>query len=98
MKKTIFKYRIDIVAKQSMMLPKGAEILCVREQNREPFIWAIVNPDANFYEKEERVFRVIPTGGDVPCDMGVDLKYIGTFIVPDISQSGTFVGHLFEQL
>ncbi len=96
MKKTIYKYPIKAQNAQKVTMPIGAEILSVQVQNNEPFLYALVNPDN---QSEERFVRTYPTGGNVPVEMGLELKYIGTFILNDPSHTtGTFVGHLFEQL
>ena len=96
MKKTIYKYPITDENKQVILLPKEAEILSVQVQNNDPYIYAMVDADS---EKEERFFRLFHTGSEIPVDMGVDLIYIGTFMLNDPSHTtGTFVGHLFEQL
>ena len=95
--KKIFKFPIEHTPKQYLVMPKGAEILSVQVQNNSPFLYAMVNP--NQTEKEERVFRIYATGTSINDDMGFDVKYIGTFIINDPQHpTGTFVGHLFEQL
>lgn len=90
--KTIFKYELKPEDKQSIAMPTGAKILCVKEQRDKPVLYALVN-DAET-EDEERFFRIYGTGHEIPEDMGLDLQYIGTFVI----LGGNFVGHLFEQL
>jgi len=88
-RKTIWKFPINVVGHGFIAMPKGAEILTVQTQDDAPFIWAVVNPDA---EKEDRYFEVYGTGHPIYQDMGVNRKYIGTFQQPPL------VWHLFERL
>lgn len=88
--KTIFKYQLKVTDEQSVLMPKDAEILCVKDINNEVFIYAYVNKEAI---KEERYFIVYGTGHEIENDMWSKRKYIGTFV----KQNG-FVGHLFEDL
>jgi len=93
MKKTIYKYELSPVLQgnHSLKLPKNAEILSVQAQNDTPCIWALVYPDN---EVEERFFELFGTGHDIPCDMGIDRKFIGTFQM----YGGSLVFHLFERI
>ncbi len=78
----IWKYRVDVGA---IMMPKGAKILTVQMQNDTPYMWAIVDVDA---ELEERVFEIHGTGHNI---RNIDeYEYIGTYI------DNPFVWHLFE--
>ncbi len=70
----IFKYPIDITDKQSFSMPVGAKILTVQVQNGNPFIWAMVDPEA---PTEEVTIRVHGTGH--PIYDSSNLEYIGTF-------------------
>ena len=87
---TIHKFAIK-PGKNIKSMPQGAEILTVQTQNDEPFIWAMVNTKN---EMEARVFEMFGTGHEMPVDMGIDRKYIGTF---QIAKEG-LVFHLFERL
>lgn len=97
MKKTIWKYSTLIdgkfIDKFTIKMPKSAEILCVQtdEINNHPTIWALVDPEA---EEEERDFELYGTAHEIPLDMGIERKYIGTYQY----QRGEFVGHLFERI
>ena len=91
MNKTIFKYPIVIPDKVMFKMPKGAEVLTVQCQDDIPTIWALVN--AKELQMEERYFEVFGTGHDVPCDMGIERKYINTF-----QMENGMVFHLFERL
>lgn len=90
MQKTIWKFTIT-PTKLTVKMPKGAELLSVQTQNNMACIWALVYPEN---KPEERFFEVFGTGHDVPCDMGIDRKFIGTFQL----DAGSLVFHLFERL
>ena len=91
MKKTIWKFQLEVLDTQFIWIPKNAEILSVQNQNEVPCMWALVNPTE---EREEKCFEIFGTGHDVHCDMGVDRKFIGTFQM----QNGSLVFHIFERL
>jgi hypothetical protein len=96
MNKTIWKYSTvehGFRTNFGIFMPKGAEILTVQrdEKNNHPTIWALVDPEQ---EKEERFFELFGTGHEIPYDMGVERKYIGTYQY----QNGEFVGHIFERI
>jgi hypothetical protein len=83
---TIWKYSITHDA-ALLKMPKGAEILTVQLQGDTPTLWALVDTEA---EPFERAIEVCGTGW--PLDSGVNRKYIGTF---QISGFG-LVFHVFE--
>lgn len=91
--KTIYKYETPFEPKFTIKLPKGAEILCVQQDQKTniPCIWAMIETEN---EPEERYFELFGTGRGVYCDMGIERKYIGTYQY----QKGEFVGHLFERI
>lgn len=89
--KKIFKYQLETVDTQDVVMPKGAEVLTIQTQNEVPCIWALVNPDE---ETETRVFEIFGTGHDVYCDMGVDRKYLGTYQLA----GGALIFHAFERI
>lgn len=81
--KTIYKYQV----KEDVDLPVGAEILSVNFQDGVPFIWALVDPDAN---TEIRHFASIGTGGLIHRSR--IKKFIGTAFE---GNSGPAI-HVFE--
>lgn len=85
--KTIWKFRLAGMDRQRLRMPKGAEVLTVQIQGDEPFIWAIVDDQA---ETETRVFDIYGTGNPLPESVMGVRKYVGTF------QKAWFVGHVFE--
>jgi len=84
--RTIWKFPIEINDVNVIMIPIGAEILCVQIQYDEPWIWAIVDPEI---PKEPRVFRTFGTGTPIEDNPG---NYIGTYQL----RSGSLVFHVFE--
>lgn len=66
-------------------MPKGAKILTVQMQLENPFMWCLVDPDA---ELHTRRFELIGTGH--LFDNGLR-EYIGTFQL-----TSNLVFHLFE--
>ena len=46
---------------QRFIMPAGAQIVHIREQNEVPVIWALVNADPN-HPKEARSFKRVGTG------------------------------------
>ncbi len=83
--KTIYKYSIgkDI---ETLMIPAGAEILCVQTQNGHIQMWALVDTAR---EKEPRTFIARRTGFVCADPIG---KYIGSVQV----EGGRLVFHVFE--
>lgn len=96
--KTIWKFstlgnNVEFKGKFEILMSKGAEILCIQtdEKNNHPSIWAMVDTEA---EMEIRYFELFGDGHEIPSDMGVDRKYVGTYQY----QRGEFVGHVFERI
>lgn len=44
--KKIYKYAIEITDDQDIVMPVGAKILTVQNQNGVPCIWAMVDPNS----------------------------------------------------
>lgn len=85
--KVIWKFPLSHDFDITIKMPKGAKILCVQEQFREGFIWAMVDPDA---ETEARIFKSVLTGAEFETN-GKEI-YIGTYQV----DHGNYVIHVFE--
>lgn len=86
--KKIFKYVLDIIERQEVIMPVRAKILCVQTQREKLCLWALVDPDAIL---EPRKIRIHGTGHDVPDDER--LKYIGTAPM----RNGSLIWHVFEE-
>jgi hypothetical protein len=91
MEKSIFKYTLETTDTQTVLMPKGAEILTVQTQHEDAKLWALVDPIAPL---EERTIEIFGTGHHVYCDMGVERKYISTYQL----SGGNYVFHAFERL
>lgn len=80
----IWKFPLPIGQWESQqMMPEGATILHVDQQNSMVCLWALVSPVA---PREVRTFHIIPTG--VPIEnVG---KYLGSVIIEP------YVWHVFE--
>lgn len=87
--KKIFKYPVNIVDRQEIEMPEGAEILTVQNQGGVICLWAIVDPEK---EKLTRTIRIIGTGHDIADGEAETLIYIGTVQ----TNGGAFVWHIFE--
>ena len=90
MKKVIWKFELHEKVIQRIGLPLGYEILALKTQKGKPCIWVLVDPNEL---KEEETFEIYGTGDIVTYDMGIDRKYIGTFL----SEDDNFVWHLFHR-
>lgn len=87
----IWKYELEIVQRQTIVMPAGAQILHVREQyngiNEVPTLWVSVLPtEGADAADEERTFEIVGIGGHVPID-GI---YLGTTLC------GQWVWHVYE--
>lgn len=80
----IWKYPLDEAGRQTLLMPRGARVLCVQVQADEMQLWALVDDRA---PNEPRNFAVYGTGHDLPGKPG---EYLGTV------QLGAFVWHVFE--
>ncbi len=83
---TVWKYQLQTTDIQDVLMPQGADILCVQTQGQEPCLWALVNPDA---EKGMRRIYIVGTGH--PTGYLTGLSYIGTYQL----RGGALVFHVF---
>lgn len=91
--KTIYKYPIQVITENLVIMPEGAEILTVQTQKGIPCIWALV--DKKQENKETKIIEVFGTGHDIHDLMhGQTRKYIGTFQL----HQGELIFHVFEVL
>lgn len=81
----IFKYPLWVDERQTVQLPKGAELLTVQVQHGSPHLWALIPNEAA--ETESRVILMYGTGHPISC-LG---KYPGTFQL----DGGGLVFHAF---
>jgi hypothetical protein len=91
--KTIYKYPIVTTDRQTLLLPKDAEILSVQIQGDSPVLYAFINTKNK--TKTARVIEIFGTGNPIEeYDTIKSLKYIGTYQLQMIG----FVGHVFERV
>ena len=85
----IWKYQLYVRDEpQKIMMPEGAKIVFVHDQNGVPCFWAEVQPRKEY---EPRWFGVYGTGHIVPeSNMMFKHNYVGSTI------SGPFVWHIYE--
>lgn len=87
MKKVVYKYKLQITKViQEVVLPLGAQILCIKMQNDELCMWALVDPDQTYNEVVK--IRCAGTGHEIT----EDVEYIDTVMLLD----GALVFHFFK--
>jgi hypothetical protein len=91
--KIIYKYRLDVIEKQVLKLPRGAQLLCVKNQREQLCVWAVVDTIAVGLpaEYEEHTFLLYGTGyahEELPPS---GYQYLGTIQM----QAGVLVFHIF---
>jgi hypothetical protein len=84
--RVVWKFGLQLVPKQEIMLPKGSEILCVQTQQGLPCMWAMVDRTR---QPVRRLIRTFGTGH--PMDF-IPTKYIGTYQV----DNGNEVYHVWD--
>lgn len=86
MTKSIWKYQLEVVDQQQVLMPKNAKIISAGIDNENRIcIWAIVNPSA---PKHVRAIRIVGTGN--PLEEADMWTFIGT--VP----AYPFIWHVFD--
>lgn len=85
MTQTIYKYPLKVSDEQTILLPKGAQMLTVQIQNGQPCLWVLIDP-SNLPESRKVFIR--GTAQDV-TGLG---RYISTFQI----YGGDLVFHVFE--
>ena len=87
MKKVVYKYKLQLTKViQEVVLPLGAQILCIKMQNDELCMWALVDPDQTYNEVVK--IRCASTGHEIT----EDVEYIDTVVLLD----GELVFHFFK--
>jgi hypothetical protein len=85
--KTIHKYPFAAADQIEIDMPKGAELLCVREQHETLCLWALVDTNQPPYS---RTLLMYGTGHDL--DNTNTEKYVGTVF----EAGGHLVWHVFD--
>jgi len=86
----VYKYPLEVVNAQIIMLPVGAEVLCVQVQHERPCIWACVE-GSPATPLEARTFFTHGTGHPMNAAAG---GYVGTYQL----EEGALVFHVFESM
>lgn len=87
MKKVVYRYKLQITKViQEVVLPLGAQILCIKMENDELCMWALVDPDQTYNEVVK--IRCAGTGHEIT----EDVEYIDTVVLLD----GELVFHFFK--
>ena len=87
MKKSIWKFQLEVLDMQEVQMPKGAKILTAQAQGDIPCLWAEV--DAEEKVMEIRTIEIIGTGHTVE---DANRQYIGTVQL----YLGAFIWHIYE--
>jgi hypothetical protein len=90
MRKAIWKFPLT-PHNETVMMPTGAEILSAHAQGGCFCVWALVDPTQPM---ERRIIETFPTGEAIPCDIGIERKFIGTAMLA----GGALVFHVFERI
>lgn len=93
MKKSIWKYQIDVKTNTLLKMPKGAIVLSVQNQHETICLWAQVDP--NHSEIEERLFQVFGTGATLPEEE----EFTKRIHIDTVQMlKGSLVLHVFETI
>lgn len=85
---TIWKTALKLTDQQEVLIPRGAEILCAREQFGAICIWFRCDSQA---PKEPRHIAICGTGH--PAPLQGESRYLGTAVL----DGGTYIFHIFER-
>jgi hypothetical protein len=80
----VWKFPLATADEQVVLMPEGAIILHVGEQQGQPCLWALVAPEAPMVDRH---IIIRGTGHDVPRGVGA---YVGSVV------GGSLVMHIFE--
>lgn len=83
---TIFKYPLNVVTEQFIVMPQGAKVLSIAEQKGRIQLWALVDELAS---QVRRRVVILGTGHSANSVSGLD--FIGTFLLHE----GALVFHAF---
>ena len=85
---TIWKFHLEIVDVQKIMMPTGARILSCGNQFDDVFIWALCKNAENY---EEKTIFIFGTGHEIDIDLSKH-EFIGTVV----TDGGNYVWHIFQ--
>lgn len=85
----VWKYPLHLQDEvQELMVPAGADLIHVGEQNGSPRLWFLVDTKK---PKMKRTFRVYGTGHEINGQLE-SMSHVGT----TVARFGGWVGHVFE--
>ncbi len=88
----VWKFQIPIEDSFSLEMPIDAELLHVAIQDRQPCLWALVEPQC---ATETRHFELRGTGHELDTDRAdTHCVHVGSFMM----SGGAIVFHLFERV
>lgn len=87
--RVIWKTELAAAQVQVIDVPRGAEMLCAREQNEAVCVWYRCDPDE---AREKRQIIVCGTGHGAPPEQSG--RYLGSAHL----QEGALVFHVFEKI
>ena len=62
----VYKYPLEIIERQEIEMPLGADILTIDMQHKTPCLWVLINDIA--VPNRKRTFRTYGTGCAFDCD------------------------------
>ena len=83
---TIYKYPLNMLDEQTIIIPENHKILCVHMQGQTPCMWAMVDPN-----KTNISLKILVYGTGTPIVDPEMLSYISSI------QIGFFVWHIFTK-
>jgi voltage-gated potassium channel Kch len=97
---TILKYPLSFKPRQTLMLPKGARLLCVQMQHESPMLWAEMQHESPMlwavvdqHETAKDAVTLLTVGtGHIMSESDVSSRYIGTYQTSGVDN----VFHVFE--
>jgi len=98
MNKTIWKFKLEPSELNynnqiTITMPHETNILTIAGQGDDICLWAEVDNRMSA-PTTGRTFEVFGTGHTIPCDTGIERKYLGTAII----YNGKLVFHVYERL
>ncbi len=88
---SIYKYPLEIVGKQQLLLPMGAEVLSVGNQNEILSLWALVSPEEESLPYD---ITIIGTGKELSDEAVAGLRAQNFYGTASMA-GGQLIWHVF---
>lgn len=91
--KKVFKFKLSVLRRQSILLPRNAEILCIQVQEEAPYLWARIDTNEQIFSG--KTIYTYPTGEPMFLDAG---SYLGSYQIGrsyEVGIAGPHVFHVF---